>query len=77
MTVLPTSVLQFRGKALGLKMLPIKLPVQPRPVAFVKLKHRTLSPVAQQFVECAREITKPLRTRSWGGKPHVPGFDVQ
>jgi DNA-binding transcriptional LysR family regulator len=65
-TVLPTSVLQFRGKALGLKMLPIKLPVQPRPVAFVKLKHRTLSPVAQRFVECAREITKPLRTPSWG-----------
>jgi DNA-binding transcriptional LysR family regulator len=76
-TVLPTSVLQFRGKALGLKMLPIKLPVQPRPVAFVKLKNRTLSPVAQRFVECAREITRPLRTRSWGRKPQVPGFDAQ
>jgi DNA-binding transcriptional LysR family regulator len=60
-TVLPTSVLHFRAKALGLKVLPIKLPEQPRPVAFVKLKNRTLSPVAQRFVECAREITKPLR----------------
>jgi DNA-binding transcriptional LysR family regulator len=62
-TVLPSSVLHFRGKALGLKALPIKLPVQPRPVAFVKLKNRALSPVAQRFVECAREITRPLRTR--------------
>jgi len=62
-TVLPTSVLHFRAKALGLKVLPIKLPTQPRPVAFVKLRNRMLSPVAQRFVECAREITKPLRTR--------------
>jgi DNA-binding transcriptional LysR family regulator len=62
-TVVPTSVLHFRAKTLGLKVLPIKLPEQPRPVAFVKLKNRTLSPVAQRFVECAREITKPLRAR--------------
>jgi DNA-binding transcriptional LysR family regulator len=62
-TVLPTSVLHFRAKALGLKVLPINLPKQPRPVAFVKLRNRTLSPVAQRFVECAHEITKPLRVR--------------
>ncbi len=62
-TVLPTSILHFRSKALGLKVLPIKIPMKPRPVAFVKLKNRTLSPVAQRFVECAREITRPLRTR--------------
>jgi DNA-binding transcriptional LysR family regulator len=65
-TVLPTSILQFRGKALGLEALPIKLPVQPRPVAFVRLKNRTLSPMAQRFVECAREITRPLRMRLVG-----------
>ena len=62
-TVLSNSILHFKGKALGLKVLPIRLPMQPRPVAFVKLKHRTLSPVAQRFVECAYEITKPLRVR--------------
>ena len=62
-TVLSNSILHFRGEALGLKVLPIKLPMQPRPVAFVKLKHRTLSPVAQRFVECTYEITKPLRIR--------------
>jgi DNA-binding transcriptional LysR family regulator len=61
-TVIPTSVLHFKGKALGLKVLPIKLPRQPRPVAFVKLKNRTLSPVAQRFVECAREVARSLRT---------------
>jgi DNA-binding transcriptional LysR family regulator len=62
-TLIPTSVLHFRAKALGLKALPIKLPEQPRPVAFVKLKNRTLSPVVQRFIDCAREITKPLRSR--------------
>jgi DNA-binding transcriptional LysR family regulator len=62
-TVIPTSVLHFKGKALGLKVLPIKLPRQTRPVAFVKLKNRTLSPVAQRFVECARDITRPLTAR--------------
>jgi DNA-binding transcriptional LysR family regulator len=66
-TVLSNSILHFRGEALGLKVLPIKLPLQPRPVAFLKIKHRTLSPVAQRFVECAYEITKPLRARRQNG----------
>lgn len=38
-----------------LKILPVALPDKPWPVAMVTLKDRTLSPVAQKFVECARE----------------------
>ena len=37
-----------------LKILPVALPDKPWPVAMVTLKDRTLSPVAQQIVECAR-----------------------
>jgi len=29
----------------------------------VTLKNRTLSPVAQLFIECAREVAKPLAKR--------------
>jgi DNA-binding transcriptional LysR family regulator len=59
-TTRPRSILHFSGKDSSLKVLPIKLPAQPRPVGIVTLKNRTLSPVARLFIDCAREVTKPL-----------------
>jgi DNA-binding transcriptional LysR family regulator len=58
---LPTSILHFGGDGTPLKVLPVRLPAQPRPVGVVTLKNRTLSPVAQLFIDCARETAKPLR----------------
>ena len=55
-----SSFMHFNAKRLSLKTLPIELPTQPYPVAIVILKNRTISPVAQLFIECAREIAKPL-----------------
>jgi hypothetical protein len=46
----------------AVKVLALGLPIQPRPVAIITIKHRTLSPVAQLFIECAREMAKPLVT---------------
>jgi DNA-binding transcriptional LysR family regulator len=64
-TLLPTSFVRFSTKDLALKVLPINLPVQPRPVGIVTLKNRTLSPVAQLFIECDREVVNPpARVRS-------------
>jgi DNA-binding transcriptional LysR family regulator len=60
LSVVPRSLLQFGGLRTSLKVLPVKLPIEPRPVAIVTLKGRTLSPVASLFIECAREIAKPL-----------------
>jgi DNA-binding transcriptional LysR family regulator len=57
-TTLPISVLRFGGRHLPLKVLPIKLPAQPRPVGIVTLKNRTLSPIAKVFVECAHRTLK-------------------
>jgi DNA-binding transcriptional LysR family regulator len=60
-TLLPSSVVRFSGRDLSLKMLPIKLP--PRPavqVAIVTLKNRTLSPAAEMFIECVREVSKSM-----------------
>jgi len=58
-TTLPASILRFGGRDLSLKVLPIQLPVQPRPVAVVILKNRMLSPVAKLFIECVRRLVRP------------------
>jgi DNA-binding transcriptional LysR family regulator len=52
-TMLPSSVLRYGNLDRALKVLPIKLTKQPRPVGIVTLKNRTLSPAAQLFIECA------------------------
>jgi DNA-binding transcriptional LysR family regulator len=60
-TLLPSSIVRFSGRDLSLKMLPVKLP--PRPpvqVAIVTLKNRTLSPAAEMFIECVREVSKSM-----------------
>lgn len=59
-TMLPRSILRFSGRNRLLKVLPIKLPILPRPVAIMTLKNRTLSPVAQRFIDCARAVAKPM-----------------
>jgi DNA-binding transcriptional LysR family regulator len=59
-TTLPTSILRFNGKNLALKVLPIRIPIQLRPVGVVTLKNRTPNPVARLFIECVRGIVKPL-----------------
>jgi DNA-binding transcriptional LysR family regulator len=58
--VLPGSVLRFSAERFALKALPIRLPQTPAAIAIVTLKGRTLSPVAQVFIECAREVAKPV-----------------
>jgi DNA-binding transcriptional LysR family regulator len=44
----------------SLKVLPVSLPVRPWPLAIMTLRNRTLSPVVERFVECAREVAKGL-----------------
>ena len=56
-TVLPGSVLRFNASRFSLKVLPVDLPVRPWPVAVVTLKNRTLSPLAQIFVDHVRAFT--------------------
>jgi DNA-binding transcriptional LysR family regulator len=54
------GLLHFYAGRFALKKLPIELPVEPFAVAIVALKNRTISPVAQLFIDCAREVAKPL-----------------
>src|SRR5262245_18281914 len=60
LTIVPNSVLTFGTDNPALKRLPIHLPTTRRPVGIITLKNRTLSPVAQLFIDCAREVVKPL-----------------
>jgi DNA-binding transcriptional LysR family regulator len=60
LSVLPRSLLQFADLRSTLKVLPVKLPLEPQSVAIVTLKGRTLSPVASLFIACARDVVKPL-----------------
>jgi DNA-binding transcriptional LysR family regulator len=58
-TALPGSVLRIYRKRHSLKELSIELSVHP-PVAVVTLRNRTLGPVVQLFIQCAREVAKSL-----------------
>lgn len=63
LSIAPVSALKFSGDRLDLKVLPVRLPPARLPVGIVTLRKRTLSPVAQLFIETAREISKPLAKR--------------
>jgi DNA-binding transcriptional LysR family regulator len=60
LTVLPASALRFSTVGSSLRALPVKLDIPPWPTGIVTLKNRTISPVTQLFIDCARETTKPL-----------------
>src|SRR5262249_14998714 len=60
LSLAPVSTLRLSGKRLGLKALPVDLPIQPGPIGLVTLKNHTMSPVAKLFVDCARKLAKPF-----------------
>jgi DNA-binding transcriptional LysR family regulator len=54
-TMLPASMLRF-GKHLPLKLLSVEMTEIPYPTGIVTLQNRTLSPMAQVFIDSARKI---------------------
>jgi DNA-binding transcriptional LysR family regulator len=59
-TALPQSTVRLNAQRFGLKELPIALPVRPWPVAIVTLRHRTLSPVVERFIEFVRSFARQM-----------------
>jgi DNA-binding transcriptional LysR family regulator len=55
-----TTKLRLSGKSSVLKAVPVDLRISYGSVGIVTLKNRTVSPVAQLFIEGAREIAKPF-----------------
>jgi DNA-binding transcriptional LysR family regulator len=59
-TVFTGSLLRFNAARWNLKILPVNLGIQ-LSVAIVRLKHRTLSPIAQIFIEHARAVASSTK----------------
>ena len=63
LAVIPASMLKFHAQHASIKKLSVELPMTQRSIGVITLKNRTLSPLAQNFIECAREAAKPLSRR--------------
>jgi len=63
LTVVPSFMLKLPTKRVSLKVLPIELPTMYRQIGIIRLKNRTLSPLAQLFIEHTREVAKTLTKR--------------
>lgn len=60
LTLVPGSAMRFGPGANLLKPLPVALPRWHLPTGIFTLKGRMLSPVAQVFADCVRDVAKPL-----------------
>lgn len=62
LTIVPSFSLSLPRKHPLFRALPIALPDTRRPIQIITSKNRTLSPLAQLFIDRVREITKHLTT---------------
>jgi len=65
--LVPASVMRFGGKRMRLKVLPVKTL---SPVGFITVKERTLTPLAERFIDCARKVAKSGVGRASSGLPN-------
>lgn len=63
LATLARSVMQMNAKRYGLTDLPVAFPAPPLCAGILTLKNRTLSPVVERFIACAREVASSV-----GGK---------
>ena len=62
--LIPASPTRFGGQRTSIKALPIKVPSPPAPIGFVTIKDRTLTPLAERFIECARKVANSATGRA-------------
>jgi DNA-binding transcriptional LysR family regulator len=68
LALFPSSVLRFTP---GICALPVIIKAQWHPLGILTVKHRTLSPLAKLFIECAHSVARdagsaPLASRRRG-----------
>ena len=63
LTVFPASALRFSENRSETRILPVKVPMARLPNGIVTLKNRALGPVAQLFIDTARDVAKSLAKR--------------
>jgi DNA-binding transcriptional LysR family regulator len=59
-TMIPDSALYYGAKRASIRILPVKLPRWQVPTCALTVKDRTLSPLAQHFIDCLHDLAKPL-----------------
>jgi len=64
LSIVPEFWLQLPGRHPFIRKLPVELPVTGAPIGIVTLSGHRLGPVAQLFVECAREVATSLMKRN-------------
>jgi DNA-binding transcriptional LysR family regulator len=65
LSIFSASALKFSAKRQEIKALPIELPMAGVENGVVTLKNRSLSPVAQLFIDHAREVAKQMRKQKY------------
>jgi len=70
------SRIKLNAKRLSIKIPPVKLPAQASRVGILRLKNRTLSPIAQLFIKNMRAIVPSLVSQNREGKGEVRFFNV-
>jgi DNA-binding transcriptional LysR family regulator len=69
LTIVPGSVLQFGAERILLKALPVDVPDWHLPVAVLTLRNRSLTPLANMFIDEVRGVAKAMSHRSQARKP--------
>jgi len=64
LAVVAAGTVSMPSKYPSIRKLPVNLPSTHQGVHLLTLKKRTLSPLAQRFIDCARDIAKPLAKRT-------------
>jgi DNA-binding transcriptional LysR family regulator len=54
--LVPASVMRFGGKQMRIKVLPVNISPPPAPVGFITVKDRSLTPLLERFMDCARKV---------------------
>src|SRR5262249_1737366 len=63
LTICAAAAVERRGRSPEFKILPVELPIDCLPNGIVTLKNRSLGPVVQLFIECARQVARPLAAK--------------
>jgi DNA-binding transcriptional LysR family regulator len=58
--LVPASFLKINAAMVGLKMLPLRLPMPSLPVVMITLRNRTLSRTVELFLDCVRDVAKSI-----------------
>jgi DNA-binding transcriptional LysR family regulator len=64
LAVIAQGSVSISSKYPSVRIIPVDLPTTHQGVHLLTLKQRPLSPLAQRFIDCAREVAKPLAKRT-------------